>query len=37
LHNPASKAVVGTRDGIQQVLEPVADAKKIISDAHVAE
>lgn len=37
LHNPASKAVVGTRDGIQQVLEPVADAKKIIADAHIAE
>lgn len=37
LHNPASKAVVGTRDGIQQVLEPVADAKKIISEAHIAQ
>ena len=35
LHNPASKAVIGTRDGTQQVLEPVDDAKKIISDAHV--
>ena len=35
LHNPASKAVIGTRDGTQQVLEAVDDAKKIISSAHV--
>jgi hypothetical protein len=35
LHNPASKAVVGTRDGTQQVLEAVDEAKKIISSAHV--
>jgi len=37
LHNPASKAVVGTRDGTQQVLEAVDDAKRIISDAHVTQ
>ncbi len=35
LHNPASKAVVGTRDGTQQVLEAVDEAKRIISNAHV--
>jgi hypothetical protein len=35
LHNPASKAVVGTRDGTQQVLEAVDEAKRIISSAHV--
>jgi hypothetical protein len=35
LHNPASKAVVGTRDGTQQVLEAVDEAKKIIATAHV--
>lgn len=35
LHNPASKAVVGTRDGTQQVLEAVDEAKKIIASAHV--
>ena len=35
LHNPASKAVIGTRDGTQQVLEAVDDAKKIIAGAHV--
>ena len=37
LHNPASKAVIGTRDGTQQVLEPVDDAKKIIASAHVTQ
>jgi hypothetical protein len=35
LHNPASKAVVGTRDGTQQVLEAVDEAKRIIASAHV--
>jgi len=35
LHNPASKTVIGTRDGTQQVLEAVDDAKKIIASAHV--
>jgi hypothetical protein len=35
LHNPLSKAVVGTRDGTQQVLERVDEAKKIIASAHV--
>ena len=37
LHNPASKAVVGTRDGTQQVLEAVDEAKKIIASAHVTQ
>ncbi len=36
LHNPASKAVIGTRDGTQQVVEAVDDAKRIISDARLA-
>ena len=35
LHNPLSKAVVGTRDGTQQVLEKVDEAKRIIAGAHV--
>jgi hypothetical protein len=35
LHNPASKAVIGTRDGTQQVLEAVDEAKRIIASAHV--
>ncbi len=35
LHNPASRAVIGTRDGNQQVIEPVDDAKRIIASAHV--
>ena len=35
LHNPASKAVIGTRDGTQQVLEAVDEAKRIIADAQV--
>ena len=37
LHNPASKAVVGTRDGTQQVLEAVDEAKRIIASAHVTQ
>ncbi len=37
VHNPASKAVIGTRDGTQQVLEPVGDARRIISEAHVVQ
>ncbi len=37
LHNPASKAVVGTRDGTQQVLEAVDEAKRIITSAHVTQ
>jgi len=37
LHNPASKAVIGTRDGAQQVLEAVDDAKRIITDARVTQ
>ncbi len=35
LHNPLSKAVLGTRDGSQQVLEPADAAKQIVSAAHV--
>lgn len=37
LHNPASKAVIGTRDGTQQVVEAVDEAKRIIAAAHVAQ
>ena len=36
LHNPQSKTVIGTRDGIQQVLEPPDTARRIIAEAHVA-
>ncbi len=36
MHNPASKAVIGTRDGTQQVVEAIDDAKRIISDARLA-
>ena len=34
LHNPASKTVIGTRDGIQQVTELADDAKRMVADAH---
>jgi hypothetical protein len=37
LHNPASKSVIGTRDGAQQVLEAADAAKKIVTDAHIAQ
>ena len=37
LHNPASKAVVGTRDGTQQVLEAVDEAKESSPGAHVTQ
>ncbi|MBT3071353.1 hypothetical protein KKP04_10815 [Rhodomicrobium sp. Az07] len=36
LHNPASKTVIGTRNGSQQVLETIADTKKVIAAASVA-
>jgi hypothetical protein len=35
LHNPASKSVIGTRDGAQQVLEPADATKQIVAAAHV--
>jgi hypothetical protein len=35
LHNPASKAVVGTRDGTQQVLEAIDDTKRLVTEARV--
>ncbi len=35
LHNPLSKAVIGTRDGAQQVLEPVDAVKRIVATAHL--
>jgi hypothetical protein len=35
LHNPASKSVIGTRDGAQQVLEPADAAKQIVAAARV--
>jgi hypothetical protein len=34
VHNPLSKTVIGTRDGTQQVLEPIDEAKRIIAAAH---
>ncbi len=37
VHNPASQAVVGTRDGTQQVLEAVDAAKQSIAQAHVTQ
>jgi hypothetical protein len=36
LHNPASKAVVGTRDGTQQVSEAIDEAQRLVSEARVA-
>lgn len=36
LHNPASKTVIGTRDGTQQITEPVDDAKRLLGAAHTA-
>ncbi len=33
LHNPLSKAVIGTRDGTQQVLEPADAARRIVAGA----
>jgi hypothetical protein len=37
LHNPLSKSVIGTRDGIQQVVEPADAARQIIAAAHVTQ
>lgn len=37
LHNPSSKTVIGTRDGTQQVIEPIDAAKQIIAEAHVTQ
>ncbi len=34
LHNPASKTVIGTRDGTQQITEPADTAKRLVADAH---
>jgi hypothetical protein len=36
LHNPASKTVIGTRDGFQQVIEVAGDAKRMVAEAHTA-
>ena len=36
LHNPLSKAVIGTRDGAQQVTETADIAKRIVAEAHTA-
>jgi hypothetical protein len=36
LHNPASKTVIGTRDGTQQITEPADAAKRIVTEAHTA-
>ena len=36
LHNPASKTVIGTRDGTQQITEPADAAKRIVAEAHIA-
>ena len=37
LHNPASKAVISTREGTQQVEEAAGEVKKMIASAHVAQ
>jgi len=37
VHNPASRTVIGTRNGSQQVLETIADTKKVIAAASVAQ
>ena len=34
LHNPASKTVIGTRDGVQQITEPADAAKRMVAEAH---
>jgi hypothetical protein len=34
LHNPASKTVIGTRDGTQQVVEPADTARRMVAEAH---
>ena len=34
LHNPASKSVIGTRDGTQQITEPADAAKRMVAGAH---
>jgi hypothetical protein len=36
LHNPASRTVMGTRYGAQQITEPVNDAKRMLASAHPA-
>ncbi len=36
VHNPSSKSVIGTRDGAQQVLEAMDDAKRIAAEAHAS-
>jgi hypothetical protein len=36
LHNPASKTVIGTKDGLQQITEPAGDAKRLVAEAHTA-
>jgi hypothetical protein len=36
MHHPLSKAVIWTRDGTQQVLEPADAARRIIAAARVA-
>ena len=35
LHNPASKTVIGTRDGIQQITEAADAAKRMVADARI--
>ena len=37
LHNPESKTVVGTRDGMQQVKEPLDAANQIVTSARSAQ
>lgn len=36
LHNPASKTVIGTRNGAQQITEPVDDVKRLLAAAQTA-
>jgi hypothetical protein len=34
LHNPASKTVISTKDGMQQITEPADAAKRMVAEAH---
>jgi hypothetical protein len=37
LHHPLSKTLIGTRDGVQQVIEPIDEAKRMIAAAHAGQ
>lgn len=36
LHNPLSKTVIGTRDGTQQIVEPLDAVRRMVAGAHTA-